>query len=259
MTGITMYDSALNDQFPPGAAAYAAYVDGGVGDQPNYAWVTRAFPGARHLSIALFARDDADCADVEPGAMTLGQVPGWHARQRARGVTRPVIYASVSVMESQVVPLLAALPGGRAGTRLWSAHYEYYGQLEHVCGPGTCGALSVDADGTQWTSSAMGRVLDQSLLRADFFGPPVTDLTEAMVQQLPTLRLGATGPMVRRVQGLLVAAGHDLGTTGLRKDGIDGTFGAATDKAVRDLQAATGITADGVVGPGQTWPKLLGV
>jgi hypothetical protein len=34
MAGITMYDTALNDQFPAGAAAYAAYVDGGIGNQP---------------------------------------------------------------------------------------------------------------------------------------------------------------------------------------------------------------------------------
>jgi hypothetical protein len=32
-----MFDTALNDQFPAGAAAYAAYVDGGIGNQPNYA------------------------------------------------------------------------------------------------------------------------------------------------------------------------------------------------------------------------------
>ena len=55
-----MYDSAYNDQFPAGAAAYAAYVDGGVGDQPNYAYIVSAFPKAQHLSIALFASDNAD-------------------------------------------------------------------------------------------------------------------------------------------------------------------------------------------------------
>jgi lysozyme len=83
--------------------------------------------------------------------------------------------------------------------------------------------------------------------------------TEQIMQQLPTLKQGASGPMVRRVQGLLVAAGHDLGTTGLRKDGIDGAFGITTDKALRNFQAATGLHVDGEVGPAQTWPELLGV
>ncbi len=257
MSGIVMFDTIENGQFPPGGDAYAGYVDGGVGDQPNYAFVVSAFPDAHHLSIALFARDDADCLDVEPGAAQPSDIHGWHARQVARGITRPVIYASASTMEAEVLPVVAGLPGGRDAARLWTAHY---GLGEHICGPATCNALSTDADGTQWTSSALGRVLDQSLLLPGFFGPqPASDPTEAIVRQLPVLKLGDSGPDVRRVQGLLVAAGHDLGTTGLRKDGIDGTFGRATDAAVRSLQAACHIGVDGVVGPGQTWPALLGV
>ena len=256
---LTMFDSIQNSQFPPGGDAYAGYVDGAIGDQPNYAWVVSAFPNARHLSIALFPRDNADVLDVEAGAAGTADVPGWHARQVLRGITRPVIYASASTMEAGILPVLSAAGIARAQARLWTAHY---GEGEHVCGPGSCGALSTGADGTQWTPNAMGRVLDQSLLLDDFFGSTGSTgstWTEQIVQQLPTLKLGATGPMVRRVQGLLVAAGHDLGTTGLRKDGVDGAFGPATDQAVRNLQAALHIGVDGVVGPAQTWPALLGV
>ena len=50
----------------------------------------------------------------------------------------------------------------------------------------------------------------------------------------------------------------DLGTTGLRKDGIDGTYGPATAAQVRAFQAGAGIAQDGVVGA-VTWQKLLGV
>lgn len=258
MTGIAMWDSIENSEFPPGGQAYAGYVDGGIGDQPNAAWLAQAFPGAYHLSIALFAANDADALDVESGASQPADIPGWHARQVARGIARPVIYANAFTMDAEVLPVLSAAGIARASTRLWSAHYT--GEA-HICSPSSCGATSTAMDGTQWTPAAMGRVLDQSLLLADFFGaaPPATDPTEAIVQQLPTLKLGATGPMVRRVQGLLVAAGHDLGVTGLRKDGIDGTYGPATVAAVRSLQAACGITQDGAVGPGQTWPALLGV
>lgn len=167
--GITMFDTALNDQFPSGAAAYAGYVDGGIGNQPNYAYVVSAFPKAQHLSIALFASDNADALDVEPGAASPSDIPGWHARQVARGIQRPVIYASASAMNDSVLPVLGHAGIARAQTRLWTAHY---GLGEHICGPGSCGALSVDADGTQWTSSARGLVLDQSLLLANFFGTP---------------------------------------------------------------------------------------
>ena len=177
-----MFDTALNDQFPAGAAAYAAYVDGGVGNQPNYAYIVTAFPKAQHLSIALFASDNADALDVEPGASVPSDIPGWYARQVARGIQRPVIYASASTMNNAILPVLSQAGIARARTRLWSAHY---GLGEHICGPGSCGALSIDADGTQWTSSAMGLVLDQSLLLDSFFTTPTTGVptvTEAELQ-----------------------------------------------------------------------------
>jgi hypothetical protein len=176
-----MFDTALNDQFPSGAAAYAAYVDGGLGNQPNYAYIVRAFPKAQHLSIALFAAHNADALDVEAGASVPAEIPGWYARQVQRGITRPVIYASASAMNDSIVPMLSHAGISRARTRLWTAHY---GRGEHICGPRSCGTLSIDADGTQWTSSARGLVLDQSLLADDFFAITSTDptVTEAELQ-----------------------------------------------------------------------------
>jgi len=177
-----MYDTALNDQFPAGAAAYAAYVDGSIGNQPNYAYIVSAFPKAEHLSIALFSGDNADALDVEPGASAPSDVPGWYDRQVARGITRPVIYASASTMNDEILSVLSQAGIARANTRLWTAHY---GLGEHICGPSSCGALSIDADGTQWTSSAMGLVLDQSLLTEDFFTGTSADnptVTEAELQ-----------------------------------------------------------------------------
>jgi hypothetical protein len=175
-----MYDTALNNQFPAGAAAYAAYVDGSIGNQPNYAYIVSAFPKAEHLSIALFSSNNADALDVEPGASAPSDVPAWYARQVARGLQRPVIYASASTMNDEILPALSQAGIGRAQTRLWTAHY---GLGEHICGPSSCGALSIDADGTQWTSSAMGLVLDQSLLADDFFANTTdSTVTEAELQ-----------------------------------------------------------------------------
>jgi hypothetical protein len=182
VAGITMYDTALNNQFPAGAAAYAGYVDGGIGNQPNYAYIVSAFPKAQHLSIALFAHNNADALDVEPGASNPSDIPGWYSRQVARGIQRPVIYASASAMNDSVLPVLSQAGIARAQTRLWTAHY---GLGEHICGPRSCGALSINADGTQWTSSAKGLVLDQSLLAEDFFAPAITKnptVTEAELQ-----------------------------------------------------------------------------
>lgn len=151
--------------------AYAAYVDGGMGDQPNAAKVAAAHPGARHLSIALSASHDADCLDVEPHAASPADVVGWLTRQRGRGVTRPCLYASVSTMRDSILPVGRALG---LSVRLWTAHY---GEGEHICGPHSCGELSIDADATQWTDAyrAPGGVVDMSLLADDFFGPPPAD------------------------------------------------------------------------------------
>ena len=167
---IAMPDSADSRNLLPGYDAYASYVDGGIGDQPNAARVAAAFPSAQHLTIALSAGHDADCLDVEPGAASPSDVPGWIERQHARGIARPVVYASVSTMRDEIIPLIA--PGALVGwdPRLWTAHY---GLGAHICGPKTCGELPTDADGTQWTDAypgVGGALIDMSALADDFFG-----------------------------------------------------------------------------------------
>jgi lysozyme len=64
---------------------------------------------------------------------------------------------------------------------------------------------------------------------------------------LPTLKQGATGGAVQRLQRALVKAGQNVA--------VDGDFGPGTDRAVRAFQAAHGLGVDGVVGPG-TWAAL---
>ncbi|MFD6070232.1 glycoside hydrolase domain-containing protein [Amycolatopsis lurida] len=64
----------------------------------------------------------------------------------------------------------------------------------------------------------------------------------------PTLRQGATGAAVNRLQRALTAAsGKTLA--------IDGAFGPNTEKAVRDYQGSRGLGVDGVVGQA-TWGAL---
>jgi hypothetical protein len=168
-----MYDTIYNDQFPQGAQAYAAYVDGGIGDQPNYGHIVSAFPKAHHLGISLSGAVNADALDVENGAAETGDIPGWCARQRARGIVRPCVYANASTMTSAVLPELASAGIARASVRLWTAHYSG----SHICGPSSCGAVPEAMDGTQWCSNALGRVLDESLLLADFFTVPPSGWT----------------------------------------------------------------------------------
>jgi peptidoglycan hydrolase-like protein with peptidoglycan-binding domain len=67
------------------------------------------------------------------------------------------------------------------------------------------------------------------------------------VEPWGTTGTGASGPVVVGIQYLLRARGHSLP--------IGGGYGPATEAAVRALQTAAGLTADGVVGP-RTWPHL---
>ena len=163
---ITMFDAVDTAQLPSGAQAVAGYVDGNYRTFPA---IEAGWPHALHLSIAISAADDADVLDIETGDATPADAAAWYERQKARGISRPCLYANASTMDSGVIPAMKAAGIDRAAVRLWSAHYT--GEA-HICGPASCGALSIDADGCQWTDRAWGRDLDESLLVADFFGTP---------------------------------------------------------------------------------------
>ena len=75
----------------------------------------------------------------------------------------------------------------------------------------------------------------------------------------PTLRKGDKGPYVTELQNDLVSLGYDLGTFGPEKNGVDGSFGAKTETAVKEFQRthtdANGnpLKVDGVVGQSTWW------
>ncbi len=161
-----MYDSTDVGQIPTNAQAVAGYVGG---HWPTYPELVKRFPHAQHLSIAVSAQEDADCLDIEKGDATPADAPGWYHRQRARGLTRPAFYGSLSLIPAIMSTLgFAGIP--RSAYRILSAHYTGH---PHICGP-ACG-LSPPADGTQWTG---GNRYDESLLSSAFFNaPPPSPLT----------------------------------------------------------------------------------
>ena len=70
-------------------------------------------------------------------------------------------------------------------------------------------------------------------------------------RNIPTIRRGATGELVRKLQELLnfVLDGIMPPLT------VDGIFGAKTEDAVKEMQRRLGLKADGIVGP-KTWAAL---
>lgn len=150
---IVMYDSIEIGTVPPGPEAVAGYVGGAW---PTYKELVKRFPKAHHLSIAIAASEDADCLDIENGDATSGEAAAWVKRQHARGIARPVVYASLSTMPA-VLNALAKAGIPRKAVRVWTAHYTYKPHIE------------LGSDATQYDDKALGRNLDISLCKPDFF------------------------------------------------------------------------------------------
>ena len=149
-----LYDSVNAAAIQGGMVATAGYVDG---NWANSAAMRAAHPNLPHVSIAVFARHDADALDCEPGDATVYEAPGWADRQYARGVTLPIIYTSASNIAE-----LRRVMGGR-NFLLWSAHYTYNA---HVCG--SCGYPGADA--TQFADKGPnGENVDLTLMSDAFY------------------------------------------------------------------------------------------
>lgn len=80
-----------------------------------------------------------------------------------------------------------------------------------------------------------------------------TNSKEVCTVEVKVLKNGSKGDAVRALQTLLIGYGYSCG-----RSGADGSFGPATEKALKAYQKARGLTVDGICGP-KTWAKLLGV
>jgi peptidoglycan hydrolase-like protein with peptidoglycan-binding domain len=69
-----------------------------------------------------------------------------------------------------------------------------------------------------------------------------------MAEHPPTLKQGSKGDAVRALQNALKARGYDPGE-------VDGDFGPATTKAVKEFQGDYDLDVDGIAGP-NTWNAL---
>nr|WP_285556323.1 peptidoglycan-binding protein [Streptomyces hygroscopicus] len=104
-------------------------------------------------------------------------------------------------------------------------------------------ALTVDGSFGPATDSAVRSFQSAHGLSVDGVVGPAT--WQALIV---TVQQGSSGPAVQAVQSQLDAHGFALA--------VDGSFGPATDSAVRSFQSAHGLSVDGIVGS-NTWQSLV--
>lgn len=141
--------------------------------------------------------------------------------------------------------------GGLRGNRAQPLQEKRYDTMRHAQMPAVlieCGFMDSATDAPVILQPAYSEKLGRAILEA-----VISCRKEVCQVEIPLLKKGAKGGSVRAMQQLLIAGGFDCGPKG-----DDGSFGAATDKALRAYQKAKGLSVDGACGR-KTWSALLGV
>jgi peptidoglycan hydrolase-like protein with peptidoglycan-binding domain len=269
MTGVVVgYDATRTaiPQLPPNAQVYAGYSTG-IGFVP---WTEADFAAhATALGPCLRIDQDpsasdptADYLDVENGAATIADCPGWvqraqsdFAAARRPGQRSPAIYMSASNVTAVVNELVNA--GINSGVGLVVANWSITEgtAIQDVLGASgpfpivavqfaDPGPYDINVYSTDWLASQSG-----------------LDWTEQMIMTLPTLQKGSQDKAgeiqyVHRVQALTAVIGQINNLAAASSLALDGNFDPATAAAVQAVQAFFNITSDGVVGP-ITWHHLV--
>lgn len=252
-------------RLPAGQAAGYTTGSGGV------AWTAAQFaarPGTIRICQDTTASDHtADVLDVETGAASPAQCPGWYRAALASyttgtrpGQRYPCIYCNLSALPAAANALTAA--GIRAGPCLWLADWNVNeaGAAALV----TFGQVTpYPVAGVQYSNTGGGGVYDLSVFSTGWLEqvsgkapappPPAPPAVTAPVKWLlPVLSQGSPD-----VAGVCTLQRLLQGRPGPAV-AIDGSFGPATAAAVRALQAGAKIAQDGVVGV-LTWAVLAGM
>jgi hypothetical protein len=153
----TMYDSVTETEIPKEPHAVAAYING---DYANYEACKKLFPRARLLTISVTGDVVADCYDMEKGDYPNDKAAELYRTAKNGGVWRPCFYAQLSGNMPAVKASLNTVQGiVRDDVRFWVAYYNGLADLP------------AGYDAHQFTKSALGRNLDESICADTFFKP----------------------------------------------------------------------------------------
>lgn len=206
------------------------------------------------------SRDKIDCSGVLVYVYRKHGLKIYHGSNRiARKHVEKLIPTDEAIREGLIVPGMVAFRSHEPGERGYdiSAQYkpdgsQYTGDLRDYYHIGVIDedvAYVLNAAGTtndferhplaeNWSHVARLTDVDYDTQYKD--KEPLIDVHE-------TIRKGAKGTAVARLQGLLRQRGYDIEA--------DGKFGAKTESALKAFQASVQLVADGICGP-KSWAAL---
>lgn len=156
------YDDVTVSLIPASAQAVLGYTDGRFA---NRTAMKAMFPKAKQTFLCVQGTDfTADGVDSEKGDASIEAVVAFcHAKIKMG--KKPIAYTFLAQMQEMANAIFAAgIP--RDQVLFMCAHVT---EKPHICGP-ECGLdLSFTVDATQWTFTALGRSLDESLCTPEFF------------------------------------------------------------------------------------------
>jgi N-acetylmuramoyl-L-alanine amidase len=186
----------------------------------------------------------------------------------------PVVYYPISGVAADLAKSLAVLIKNTMGTvekcqaksRKGGGDWDYYSVIYGATEVGTP-ALILEHSFYTNTKSAKWLMDDNNLRKmareeakviAQWFDVEKSDdnpVKNTVTVEMSVLKKGDKGAQVNALQALLIGYGYKMENNGVTY-GVDGSFGSATDRAVRNYQVHNNLEADGSVGPA-TWGSLL--
>ena len=175
-----------------------------------------------------------------------------------KGANSMFAYAKDKGMPWGAISTIPEIPGLAV---TFSGHVGYYignGKVIEFKGF-SYGCKETVLSAGKWTHWYMLPFIDYGT-DADTDTPAQGSTTEPIKYTLGSrlLKRGSKGDDVAHLQSILASMGYDLGTYGEKNDGVDGSYGEKTEKAVKRFQSFAQIEVDGKYGS-ITHKALMGV
>ena len=187
----------------------------------------------------------------------------------AESIDYPVVYVQLDgkgdalgkKIAAAIEQLMATKQKGKIATRKGSSGKEYYGVLRGAAAVGTMGMIiehsfHTNTKATKWLmndSNLQKMAQREAELIAAWFDVSKKEETwsDAVQIMLPVIYPNDKNEHVEVMQALLIGYGYNCG-----KEGVDGSNGPSTQKALKAYQADCDLEVDGKCGPA-TWGSLL--